>query len=244
MTECHSSPLLTVLIPAYGEIQNLRILLPKLTELRQRSLGSLSRILVVLPADCEQEEWEEVLSLGGVPVRRGPSNSFGDAIRSGIQNLTSDGWVVIMDADGSHNPDRIPDMLNGIGNAHVCIASRYVSHGSSDNPWHLRLMSVILNRTFALVAGLQVKDMSNNFRLYRSSDLTRISLQGQNFEIVEEILIKISRSHGRSFHAIEIADHFSERQFGETKRKLGLFIVSYIWFLISMRFDRQSYDRT
>ena len=95
-------------------------------------------------------------------------------------------------------------------------------------------MSRLLNLGYSLVLGLKIKDVSTNFKLYRSSALLVDELQCENFDIVEEILARALRAK-KGLKVVEVPDHFFERKAGESKRKLGPFIASYLLTLYRLR---------
>lgn len=108
----NSSGDLTVLLPAYNELVNLRILIPKIIAVTKSLEGIKTQILVVLPSFASPSEVAEIESLGAQPVTRIPTNSFGNAIRTGFASSgVSTEFIITMDADCSHNPDLIPSLL-------------------------------------------------------------------------------------------------------------------------------------
>lgn len=229
------APLLSVVMPAYGELPNLRHLLPRLRVLSAQ-LGVALELLIVLPVEAPEAEMEEVRRLGGQPLRRHPTDSFGDAIRSGLAAIAPSAVAVVtMDADGSHSPETIARLWERRGDAHVVVASRYVLGGSSDNSTVLRCMSRSLNVVYSLVLGIRCRDISTNFKLYRAQDLRRVQLECNDFDVVEELLFAVRRLHGSAFRICEIPDRFHSRQHGVTKRRLGPFILSYLRTLLRLR---------
>lgn len=227
----------TVAIPALDELDNLRILLPELAGLSE-SLGNVYlQVLVVVERDPDPEEVSELESMGATVIARAPTNSFGDAIRTAIAEINKDSnFVVFMDADGSHSPRRIPDLLAEMKNADVVVASRYVDGGTSENSLLLRTMSIALNRAYSLVLGLDCRDVSTNYKMYRANMLKQLDLRCANFDIVEEMLFSVSvQVLPERLRITEIPDHFAQRQSGETKRQLGVYIASYIWTLWKLR---------
>ena len=62
-----------------------------------------------------------------------------------------------------------------------------------------------------------------------------LGLSCQNFDIVEEILFKIARAHP-GVRIKEIPFSFKKRMFGQTKRSLLLFMMTYIFTIIKLRF--------
>ena len=165
-------------------------------------------------------------------LNRFPLNSYGDAIRTGIKNSRFN-FLIIMDADGSHRPSFIKELYNKKDLADVIIASRYIKGGGSDNSMILKLMSNLLNKIYSYVLGIKVKDFSNSFRLYRTNQLKKLDLKCNNFDLVEEILVKLSLN--KNFNLIELPYFFEQREFGKTKRNLFLFIISFVFTLFKLK---------
>lgn len=225
-----------VLIPAIDELKNLEWLIPEV----RTSLEDVTydfEIVVVLSNEASQEEINAVTKLGATTLIRFPTNSFGDAMRSGIYKYRDTSkYILTMDADGSHSPLSLPRIINAgrENDADVVIASRYTKGGSSDNALYLRVMSKALNYLFRMVIGIKVMDISTNYKLYNSRILQGMELSCRNFDIIEEILLFVKfKSDNPTI--IEIPDHFHERRFGVSKRTLGPFIFSYILTLVRMR---------
>lgn len=220
---------LTVITPAYDEMPNLRELLPAIVRSVATVPNLSAEILVVVPGFTDRIDREEIAALGGTPVVRGPTDTFGDAIRSGIAAIDRRSeFVIVMDADGSHAPTSIARLVAEAQGAHVVVASRYVDGGTTDNSAALRFMSRALNLAYRLVLGIKCKDVSTNFKLYRAEDLRRVTLTMTNFDVVEELMYRLKVLHGKDFVIKEIPDRFFERKYGVTKRRLGPFIVSYV----------------
>lgn len=217
---------ISVVIPAYKEAENLKLLLPRLCE-SLSGIGVPYEVLVVdvmSPLDDTQAVCSET---GCTYVVREGGNNYGDAIRTGFAKAQYE-YCVVMDGDGSHSPSVIPDFYRAVldGNDLV-IGSRYVKGGNSCNNAVLKAMSWSLNLTYRLFFGLYVQDVSNSFRMYTTSQLKPLTLVCDNFDLVEEVLIKLVRQKS-GFRILEIPIHFDQRMHGESKRKLGKFIISYI----------------
>ena len=160
--------LVSVMIPAFDEMDNLEKLIPRISKITEQHPEYDFEILVI----CREREAEGNLvrlsQLGATPIKRSPSDSFGDAIRSAIRNIPENSdYTIFMDADGSHNPLTIPRLIAAANssNSDIVIASRYIQGGSSDNNIFLRSMSRVLNYVFGLVLGIQARDLSTNFKL-------------------------------------------------------------------------------
>jgi dolichol-phosphate mannosyltransferase len=227
----------SIVLPAYREEENLRLLLPRVVAIAA-ALPGPAEVLVVdtlAPLDSSAEVCREV---GARLVARGPTNCYGDAVRTGIREARGR-FVLFMDADGSHAPELIPTLVSRLPEADVVIASRYVEGGHTENTLPLIVMSRLVNLTYSVVLGLKCKDVSNSFKLYRGELLRELSLGCDNFDVIEEILFKIRRAHP-AVRIVEVPATFRKRMFGETKRNLFLFMLSYVFTLIRLRFSHRA----
>lgn len=234
---------LTVILAAYKEGENLKILLPKLRVVVDQIIPH-NEVLVV-DTQVPMDDTEQVCIANGVNyVRRSGGNEYGCAIRTGIAHATGD-YVVIMDADGSHDPDFINKLWQARHGADVVIASRYIAGGRTDNPWLLVQCSRILNFVFKTIVKIPVLDVSNSFRIYRGALLRNLELSFLHFDILEEILAKLLWESNHPVKIIEIPFSFRRRFSGDSKR--NLFVFSYhflqaIFRLLQMR-KRSSEDK-
>jgi len=160
--------------------------------------------------------------LGQVKVLHRPGkHGLGTAYREGFRLAMDEGYdvVVHMDADFSHDPATIPDLLEGISEgAGVVIGSRYVPGGSTPNwPLHRRLLSHWGNRYTATVLRLPLTDVTSGFRavridVLRNADPATARAEGYAF------LTELARRYVRS--GVEIGERpiaFRDREFGESK---------------------------
>lgn len=226
---------LTIAIPAYLEEENLRILLPRLRK-TLAELAVSSEVVVVdtrTPMDNTRMVCQEN---NAVYLNRLSGNYYGDAVRTAIQYCTSR-YLVFMDGDGSHAPEFIPNLLKAADASDVVIASRYVKGGASDNSKSLLFMSRLVNVLYSVILNLNCKDVSNSFKLYRTELLKPLTLYSKNFDIIEEMLFKMKRNCSQ-LKIFELPFTFRARMFGHTKRNLFVFMLSYSFTLLKLRFGK------
>jgi len=225
----------SVIIPSYLEEENLRIIIPRLKNEMQK-LGNDYEILVI-DAMHAMDYTEDVCKNNNVTyLNRTNGNNYGDAVRTGIANANGE-YIIFMDADGSHSPEFINKLYKYKDDYDVVIASRYIAGGATDNNRILILMSWVVNIVYSIVLNLRCKDVSNSFKLYRGDLLKNLILYCSNFDIVEEILFKLKKTNN-NLNIKEVPFSFKKRMFGETKRSLFLFMISYIFTLIKLRFGK------
>ena len=235
MTEAntpHTSVDLTIMLPAYNEAATLRDLLPTIKAAASSLTPNFE--IVILDTQTAMDHTEEVCAQNGVRhVRRSGGNQYGDAIRTGIAEARGT-YLLCMDADGSHSASYFASMWAQRENADIIIGSRYVAGGHTENPLILIWMSYAVNLTFRLAFNIHAKDVTNSFRLYRTAVVKPMRLQSNDFDILEEILIK-AVTHRPSARVIEVPVTFGRRKAGESKRKLVQFAFGYLTTLRKLR---------
>ena len=241
-----ANPELSIVLPAYEEAENLKFLLPRLKTVAS-SLGQSHEILVV-DAQTPRDETPAICRENGVRyVPRAEGALYGHAIRTAVKEARGT-FVILMDADGSHNPDFLPKLWEHRSDADLVIASRYIAGGGTENAAILILMSLTVNVVFRIALGLKCHDVSNSFRLYRGDDFRALRLKCDHFDIVEEILIQLTTAHP-GYRVKEVPFRFEKRKAGQTKRNLFTFALGYGITLLRMmklrrEAERQKADRT
>lgn len=154
-------------------------------------------------------------------LRRAKKMGIGSAIRQGFQFALEQGAQTLlqMDADGSHDPAVIPEMLAKIAQgADVVVGSRRVAGGTVIGWGATRtLMSRGAAWFSGVMLGLKTKDVTSGFKAYRRKalevfDLARMSSDGYAFQ---EETIFLAERHG--FRIVEIPIVFQDRSAGRSK---------------------------
>ena len=223
---------LTVMLPAYNEAATLRDLLPTIKAAAATLTPNYE--ILILDTQTAMDDTAEVCAINGVRhIRRSGGNQYGDAIRTGIAEARGT-HLLCMDADGSHNASYFASMWARRADFDIVIGSRYVAGGHTENPAILIWMSYILNLTFRVVFNIRAKDVTNSFRLYRTAILKPMRLESNDFDILEEILIK-AVTHCPPARVGEVPVTFGRRKAGESKRKLLQFALGYFNTLQKLR---------
>lgn len=218
---------ISIVLPAYKEAENLKNILPLINQ----TLGKerIDYEILVINTVVQMDDTEYICNKNqAICISREGGNLYGDAIRTGLKKARGK-YIVVMDADGSHNPSDILRFYSEMKQKDytLIIGSRYCKGGYTDNNFILKFMSWILNVSYRIMFGLKVKDVSDSFRMYNADSIKKVELECDNFDIVEEILIKLK--YGVSnFNVKEIPISFNKRGAGESKRDLLKFIKSYI----------------
>jgi dolichol-phosphate mannosyltransferase len=222
---------LSIVIPARHEEANLRLLLPGLAAVL-RELQVSCEILIVTGSD-ERAPLESA-GLGDVRILEQTQRGYGGALLTGFSSSRGR-YVLTMDADLSHPPAFISDLWRQRENAEVLIASRYVRGGSADMPLGRRALSLTLNQFFARGLSLPVKDLSSGFRLYRGDLIRELTLDGRDFNILQEILVRL---YAKGWRTQEVPFHYAPRAEGTSNARVIPFGIAYLktfWSLWKLR---------
>ena len=221
------APDVSIVIPALNEQENLALLLP-LVHQTLAELAIQSEVIVV--DGGSRDDSKAVAEKLGARAVEQQERGYGGALLAGFAAARAP-YVITMDADLSHPPECLKDFWKLRDRAELMIASRYVPGGKADMGGGRRLLSHILNRTYALVLGLKLRDISSGFRMYDRKVLANIDLKARDFDSLEEILVKIYISGGR---VRELPFHYQARNTGETHAKLIKFGWAYAKTLLRM----------
>ncbi len=217
---------ISVVLLAYKEEENLRVLLPQIKE----QLDNIKEDYEILVIDTREplDKTSEVCEEFGARYINQEWPCFGGAFRTGIKYAEMD-KLLILDSDGSHDPKNIPDIYHKFLSikADVVIGSRYTRGGVTNDAKSSIIMSKILNNTFRLFLGISAKDISTDYRMYRTEQLKKVRLKCENYDVLQEVLLKL-RMNKPDLRIGEVPIKFNKRMFGESKRNLLPFILSYI----------------
>lgn len=153
-------------------------------------------------------------------LRRPGERGLGGAYTAGIRHGLENGFQIIgtMDADLSHNPRYLPDMLALLNTCDVVIGSRYIRDGGTVN-WRIGriLLSWLANTFAAMLLQIPAHDVTSGYRLYRSHVLEWIrteEVKSTGYSFLAEVLYRIHQAGAR---IVEYPIIFHDRTLGVSK---------------------------
>ncbi len=128
--------------------------------------------------------------------------------------------IVQMDADFSHRPEYVPQMLEALNEYDLVIGSRYVPGGGLDERWSWwrYLLSWWANSVYVrLILHTRVKDATAGFRAWRRSTLEGIGLDRirSNGYVFQVEMAYVAERLG--YRILEIPIYFEDRRIGKSK---------------------------
>lgn len=176
----------------------------------------------------------EIANKEGVRVIVDQGKGVGAAKRLGISKAKGE-IIVLIDADGSHDPKDIPKLIAPINRneADLVVASRI--KGGSDE-FFINFPGVVRQSGGDLIAAVvnyrfhaNLTDTLNGFRAIRKSTALKIGLEANDFDIEQEMIIKCLK---KGYKVTEIASHEYARGWGQAKLPTFSKGWIFIWRLI------------
>ena len=230
-----------VIIPTYNERDNINRLLPEI-------LNIDARINILVVDDGSPDKTAEVVTalMDSFPNRillrsRTGKMGLGSAYVHGFLRGLDEGFnfFIQMDADWSHNPKYLPEMLRLAGETDFVIGSRYVSGGGTLN-WGVgrRLLSRFGSLYARLVLCVKIADFTGGFNgwsadVLRGVDARSLNSTGYSFQIELKY-----RAHRLGFKHREFPIVFDERRSGKSKMS-GAIALEALWRVWELRLKKR-----
>jgi dolichol-phosphate mannosyltransferase len=227
-----------VIIPTYNESENISALLSRLDEVRE-VLSSSYKIDILIVDDNSPDKTVDSAKSSQIQnlsvLSRVKKSGLGPAYLAGF-NIGLKGdyqFFVQMDADLSHMPEQLENLLVVASSKSLVIGTRWMPGGSVVNwPFHRRFISKLGTKYASFVLNLRYKDLTSGYRvvprqLLEIINLNSIKTKGYGFQI--EVALK---AHDAGFEIKQVPITFIERENGRSK--MGAKIVWEAWFKVSI----------
>jgi dolichol-phosphate mannosyltransferase len=212
-------------IPTYNEKKNL----PTLIELLEQTLKNIGmQSLVIIVDDSSPDGTGEIaeelgVRYGNIVVlhrnrKMGLGSAYKDGLVYALDRFNAD-IIVQMDADNSHDPKYIHDMVKMLQEGNdVVVGSRRVDNSSVVGwGYYRKSISYTANAVARVTCGFGIKDVTSGYRAFTSRCLRRINMdeiQSDGYAFQVEMLYRLARS---GFGICEIPITFVDRKEGRSK---------------------------
>ena len=157
------------------------------------------------------------LSILKRPAKSGLAAAYLEGFSYALSNREAD-FIVTMDADFSHHPRYLPDLMRAAEAADMVIGSRYVRGGGIRNwSWWRRILSFYGNLYARLVTGVPVRDLTAGFSVIRTSHLKQLPPHELSSEGYAWLIELKSAMHALNARIVEVPIIFEERRSGASK---------------------------
>ena len=142
--------------------------------------------------------------------------------------------LIEMDADFSHDPKFLPELIRAAGEADLVIGSRYKTGVNVINwPMSRLLLSIGANQYARWITGLPLTDSTGGFKCFRRSvleaiDFSRVRSNGYAFQIEMSY-----RAWRKGFRLVEVPIVFTDRIEGQSKmnKRIVREAIWMVWWL-------------
>jgi dolichol-phosphate mannosyltransferase len=232
---------IVVVIPTYNERESIESLI--------REVLSLSLELNILVVDdnspdgtgaivSKLAEESPKVKLLTRKKRKGRGSAGVDGFKKGLE-MGAD-LVIEMDADFSHHPRHIPDIVANANNYKVVLGSRFVAGGADRDRGMLRQMVTRLAGLYVRKSlGIGIRDVSSGYRCFRKEVFEKVDLDDMisaGPAIVLEILYKVCLN---GFSVKEVPIIFEDRRQGQTKLDTITLLETLVMVLRLRKMHRQ-----
>jgi dolichol-phosphate mannosyltransferase len=222
-------PRVWLFFPTYNEAENLEAIVRATTGQLEATVPGDWGLLVVDDASPDGTGELADRLAGEIPgvevLHRSGKEGLGPAYLAGFEYALAHGaeYVIVMDADFSHDPKHLPAMIDAAQRSDLVLGSRYVGGGEITNWPRLRR---VLSRSGSLYArlmlGVKVRDLTTGFRCVRRRVLESVepsTLRSQGYVFNIELTYRALLA---GFAVEEIPICFRDREEGESKMSLPI----------------------
>ncbi|MEP6809119.1 MAG: polyprenol monophosphomannose synthase [Chthoniobacterales bacterium] len=218
-----------IIIPTYNERDSIRALLESIhvhlptgdilvvDDGSPDGTGELVREIAATDARVRLLERAGKLGLGTAYLA-----GFRDALAAGYD------YVAGMDADFSHDPAVLPQLVEAMAESDLAVGSRYVPGGSTpDWGWHRRGVSRFGNWFARTLLRLPVRDCTTGYKCYRRELLEMLSLKPIDLVGYAFLIETTYRAVEAGARIKEVPITFIDRRVGKSKMSIAIMIEAF-----------------
>ena len=215
---------LAIVIPTYNEAETIPSLINELFEKIKQLVEKLDILIIddSSPdgtADIVRElgtKYEKITVIQR-PKKMGLGAAYKEGFRHVLEKLDSE-LVLQMDADHSHQPSEIPNMLEKIKNFDFLVASRHVE-GSDVIGWGIgrKATHSVAGAIARICAKIEIRDSTSGFRMFKKKTLEKVDfdkIRSDGFAFQIEVLHQLKQL---GMKGLEVPTVFVNRTEGSSK---------------------------
>ncbi len=222
----------SIILPTYNEEPIIRRLVAEI----RKNLNDVDYEIIIVDDDSKDKTPEIIDSLARsddvIAVHRYGIKGVFSAQYDGVR-ICRGKVIVFMDADLSHPPKKIPDMLRYTDDYDIVNASRYVKGGGEKAPFLRKYGSYLLNKVCRLLSGIKTKDITGVFHAMKKERF--LSLKFQYPSLWGDFDIELFyRAEKKGYKIKEVPFLYTYRQAGNSK-SFNLLKIAYVYMKKSLR---------
>ncbi len=195
-----------VVIPAYNESKHISDVIKK----TKRYVNNI----VVVDDGSRDDTYKIAKRLDVYALKNIVNMGKGAALKTGcdfaIKNKAD--IIIVMDADGQHNPDDIPRILEALKDKDIAFTYRRFTR---QMPFLLKIGNILINKFIKLLYGVELKDTQCGFRIFTSESYKKIRWTHSDYSMESEMIANAGKHHLK-YGEIPIKTIYSNKYKGTT----------------------------
>lgn len=193
-------------IPAFNEGKRIKEVLKKVKNFTPN---------IIVVDDGSRDETSAVAKEEGVVLLPHITNlGKGAALKTGCDYALMQGAdkIVVLDADGQHDPERIPDFLRLLEEADIVFGYRQLGESM---PYILRFGNWFINKMVAKLYGLELRDTQSGYRAFTADAYKKIRWNARDYSMESEMISRVGR-HKLRYKEVPIKTIYGDKYKGTT----------------------------
>jgi len=222
----------SVILPTYNEKENITRLIQRISKAISKTKFSFE---IIVADDNSQDGTGEIVdklarkTKTAVALHRYKKGNIFEAIKDAVK-VSRGRIIVIMDADFSHPPEKIPELLEYVGDYDLVSGSRFVKGGDViSTSQRSKYYTVLLNTFCRFVLGLKERDLTGGFHAIKKEKFNELKFRYPAIwgEFDLELLYKAEK---QGFKIKEVPFTYIFRKAGKSK---ATNLLQYAWVYFS-----------
>jgi glycosyltransferase involved in cell wall biosynthesis len=223
---------ISIVIPCRDESENLKTLIPQISE-KFEQIGPFSYEILILNHDSRDFTSSLIIdfSKSGIPISEYKYSisdfKLGNMLLDGIQRAKGD-FIITMDGDHSHQPNSLIDIIKAWENGHDFILGvRYNRNQHPFNPKQRYILSKIFNHFARFILRIPITDFTTGYRGFSKEIFSKIqkTMKSKGFEVHLELNGKLAKS---AHHFTCVPIEYKKREKGKSKLKYASELCGYL----------------
>jgi len=210
-----------VIIPAYNEGKRILSVINKAKK--------YTKNIVVVDDGSSDNSYEVAKAANIIALKHIVNIGKGAALKTGCDYAVKAGAkiLIVMDADGQHNPKDIPRFIGALKNKDIVFGAR----GSKNMPLVMKLGNWFINNSTRLLYGTRLRDTQGGFRAFTKEAYKKIRWSSTDYSMESEMIANAGK-HNLKYKEIEIKTVYSDKFKGTTVLDGTKIVLNMLWWKI------------
>lgn len=210
-----------IIIPACNEA----VRIVKVLEKTKRYISNI----VVVDDGSSDKTCETAKQQGVIVLKHAVNMGKGCALKTGCDFAVKKGAkiIVVMDADGQHNPEEIPNFIKAVrGGNDIVFGYRQMTESM---PFIFRFGNNFINTITKLIYKIEMKDTQCGYRAFTADAYRKIRWKSQTYEMESEMIANAGK-HKLKYKEIPIQTIYADKYKGTTVIDGIKIVLNMLWW--------------